>query len=113
MEIFAVDCRIDIIAKIDKMAIMAKTRSVATVPATAAKNQFGQWLDKAMQGEIVVITKHEVPKAVLLSMDEYTALAGAAQSALHTLSYEFDGLLMRMQGARARKAMLAAPHHPV
>ncbi|HEV2729116.1 MAG TPA: type II toxin-antitoxin system Phd/YefM family antitoxin [Terriglobales bacterium] len=77
----------------------------ALVPATEAKNSFGQLLEKAMQGGVVVITKHDAPKAVLISMDEYTALSSAAESRINNLSAEFDSLLMRMQKPGARKAM--------
>jgi len=42
----------------------------ALVTATEAKNKFGRLLEKAMQGGVVVITKHDAPKAVLISMDE-------------------------------------------
>ncbi|HEV2717017.1 MAG TPA: type II toxin-antitoxin system Phd/YefM family antitoxin [Terriglobales bacterium] len=82
----------------------------ALVPATEAKNSFGHLLEKAMQGEVVVITKHDAPKAVLISMDEYTALSNAAESRINNLSAEFDSLLMRMQKPGARKAMQNAFH---
>ena len=45
-----------------------------TVTATKAKNEFGRLLDTAMQGTAVVITKHDAPRAVLLSMEAFTAL---------------------------------------
>ena len=63
-----------------------------------------------MQGGVVVITKHDAPKAVLISMDEYTALSSASESRINSLSAEFDSLLMRMQGPKARKAMRSAFH---
>ncbi|PYX77105.1 MAG: prevent-host-death family protein [Acidobacteria bacterium] len=80
----------------------------AWVTATEAKNKFGRLLEKAMQGGVVVITKHDAPKAVLISMDKYTALASAPESRINTLSAEFDSLLMRMQGAGVRNSMQAA-----
>src|SRR5207245_10091854 len=82
----------------------------ALVTATEAKNKFGLLLEKAMQGGVVVITKHDAPKAVLISMDEYTALASAPESRINTLSGEFDSLLMRMQRPGAVNAMQAAFH---
>jgi len=57
---------------------------------------------------VVVITKHDAPKAVLVSVDEFNALAGAAESKLDTLSSEFDALLARMQTRKARAGMKAA-----
>ncbi len=90
------------------MSAPAKPR--ASVTATEAKNSFGHLLEKAMQGGIVVITKHDAPKAVLISVDEYTALAKASESRINTLSAEFDSLLMRMQVPKARSAMKSAFH---
>ena len=81
----------------------------ALVTATEAKNKFGLLLEKAMQGGVVVITKHDAPKAVLISMDEYTALASAPESRINTLSAEFDSLLMRMQRTEVRKSTAAFP----
>ena len=80
----------------------------ALFTATEAKNEFGRLLEKAMQGGVVVITKHDEPKAVLISMDVYTALSSAPESRINTLSAEFDSLLMRMQRPGVRNSMQAA-----
>ena len=82
----------------------------ASVTATQAKNKFGRLLEKAMQGGVVVITKHDEPKAVMISMEEYTALCNAPESRINSLSAEFDSLLNRMQGPAVRKSMQAAFH---
>lgn len=82
----------------------------ASFTATEAKNEFGRLLEKAIQGELVLITKHDAPKAVMLSMDEFNALSRASESKVNTLSAEFDSLLERMQGPAARKAMDVAFH---
>ncbi len=78
------------------------------ISATEAKNRLGEVLDSVMQGGMVLITKHETPRAVLLSMEEYSALSRASQTRLDTLNGEFDGLLARMQTAKARAGMKAA-----
>ena len=78
------------------------------ISATEAKNKLGEVLDSVLQGGMVLITKHETPKAVLLSMEEYGALSGAAQSRLDTLNGEFDALLERMQSAKSSAGMKAA-----
>jgi antitoxin Phd len=83
-----------------------KERTLVT--ATEAKNKFGRLLERAIQGGVVVITKHEAPKAVLISMDEYSALCNAPESRINSLSAEFDSLLMRMQRPRVRHSMQAA-----
>jgi prevent-host-death family protein len=78
------------------------------ISATEAKNKLGELLDSVIQGGMVVITKHETPKAVLLSMDEYGALSRATQTRLDTLNNEFDALLARMQTSTARAGTRAA-----
>ena len=80
----------------------------ASFTATQAKNEFGRVLDMVIQGDVVVITKHDTPKAVLVSFDEFNALARAAESKLETLAGEFDALLARMQTPASRAAMKAA-----
>jgi antitoxin Phd len=84
-------------------------RSVSTsFTATKAKNEFGLILEKVLQGDRVVITKHDRPKAILISMDEFNMLSRSAEVKLDTLSDEFDALLTRMQSAKAGAGMKAA-----
>jgi prevent-host-death family protein len=78
------------------------------ITATDAKNKLGELLDSVIQGGMVVITKHETPKAVLLSMDEYAALSRATQTRLDALNGEFDSMLAGMQSSKARAGMKAA-----
>ncbi len=82
--------------------------SRASYTATEAKNEFGRVLEQAIHGITVVITKHDSPRAVLISMDQFEALAQAPQLKLDTLSEHFDALLGRMQTPKARRAMTAA-----
>ena len=81
---------------------------VPSFNANEVKNAFGRVLETALREGAVAITKHDEPKAVLLSWDEFQALASARSDQLATLTSEFDALLARMQTARARKAMQAA-----
>ena len=80
------------------------------ISATEAKNEFGRILETVIQGGKVVITKHDSPKAVLISMDEFNALSKAHRAELESLSEEFDGLLARMQTPKALAGMNAAFH---
>jgi antitoxin Phd len=82
--------------------------AASSVTATNAKNEFGRVLEKVIQGGIVVITKHDEPKAVLISVREFNALTNANRMKLDTLSGEFDALLARMQTQAARAGMKAA-----
>lgn len=79
-----------------------------TVTATGAKNRFGPLLETAIRGRPVVITKHDTPKAVLLSMAEFEALGGSRPPSLDSLSSEFDSLLTRMQTPSSRNALKSA-----
>ena len=80
----------------------------SSVTATDAKKQFGRVLEMVLRGGAVVITKHDAPKAILLSMDEFNALARPGASTLDSLSADFDAMLARMQTPRARSGMRAA-----
>ena len=83
-------------------------RQVASFNATDAKNAFGRMLETTLREGAVVITKHDDPKAVLVSWEEFEALASARSRQLTALTSEFDDLLARMQTTRARKGMQAA-----
>ena len=76
--------------------------------ASDAKNQFGRMLETALADGVVMITKHDAVKAVLVSAEEFTALTGAREPALDTLSREFDRLLARMQTPKSRAGMKSA-----
>ena len=78
------------------------------ISATDAKNKLGEVLDSVMQSGMVLITRHETPRAVLLSMEEYHALSRHAESRLDALTGEFDQLLAQMQTPVARAGMKAA-----
>ena len=76
--------------------------------ATEAKHEFGRVLEQAIHGATVVITKHDAPRAVLISMDQFKALQDAPQLKLNTLSEQFDALLDQMQTPQARRGMSVA-----
>jgi prevent-host-death family protein len=85
-----------------------ETLEPPSVTASQAKSEFGRVLDTAVQSGAVVITKHDVPRAVLLSMETFNALSRAREARLDTLSSEFDALLARMQTRKARLGMKTA-----
>jgi prevent-host-death family protein len=76
--------------------------------ATEAKKQFARLLELVQQGGAVVITKHDAPRAILLSVGEFAALTKTTESALDTLTAEFDAVYARMQTPRSRAALKAA-----
>jgi antitoxin Phd len=81
---------------------------VPTVAATRFKNEFGTIFEQAALGGAVAITKHNTPKAVLLSYAEFEALTKASTPALDELSDQFDHLLESMQTPRAKSAIASA-----
>ena len=83
---------------------------IPTVAATQVKNEFGAILEKSARGGAVAITRHDVPKAVLLSYEEFESLVEVRSRTLENLGAEFDELLDRMQTAKARKGMESAFH---
>ena len=91
-----------------KRRILDEPSATSTVTATDVKNEFGQVLERVIQGGRVVITRHDQPKAVLISVREFNALTNANRIKLDTLSGEFDALLARMQKPAARSGMKAA-----
>src|SRR5262249_11937931 len=82
-----------------------ETLEPSSVSASQAKSEFGRVLEMAIQGRAVVITKHDAPKAVLISVENFNALSGATQTKLETLSRQFDPLLPPMQTSKPRPPM--------
>jgi antitoxin Phd len=81
---------------------------IPTVAASRFKNEFGAIFEQAALGGAIAISKHDQPKAVLLSYAEFESLVASRSPALDDLSAQFDDLLVRMQTPRARKGMAAA-----
>jgi antitoxin Phd len=79
----------------------------SSITASEAKSEFGRVLDMAVQGGAVVITKHDVPKAVMVSVETFNALSRASETRLDSLSLEFDALLAKLQTPKARRGMKA------
>lgn len=85
-----------------------KLVDVPVVTASRLKNEFGAVFDQAAAGGAVVITKHDTPRAVLLSFAEFEALTASAAPALDDLSARFDTLLATMQTPEAKAGVDAA-----
>jgi antitoxin Phd len=95
-------------AKVSGKSKRAAPSATRTVTATEAKTRFGPLLETAIRGGSVIITKHDTPKAVLLSMAEFETLGGARPPDLNALRDEFDSLLARLQTPKNRKALKSA-----
>jgi antitoxin Phd len=81
---------------------------VPTVAATRFKNEFGAIFEQATLNGAIAITKHNTPKAVLLSYAEFQALTRASSPVLDELTEQFDRLLEGMQSQRSKAAMAEA-----
>lgn len=87
-------------------------RSVArgttmTMTSTEAQNGFGRLLDAVAKDSTVLIKKHNVTQAVVMSVDRYNQLTRAQAPTLDSLTAEFDALLAAMQTPEARAGIYA------
>src|ERR1700712_5290183 len=85
-----------------------KLVDVPVVTASRLKNEFGSVFEQATADGAVVITKHDTPRAVLLSYAEFEALTASATPALDDLGGRFDELLAAMQQPDAKAGVGAA-----
>lgn len=85
-----------------------EVRSLEAVPASRLKNAPGAIVDQAVAGRPVVITRHDAPRVVILSFDDFEDLARASEPALGTLEARFDELLAGMQKPGAKRGVRAA-----
>ncbi len=81
---------------------------ISAVAATKVKNEFGTILEQTLQNGAVAITRHDAPKAVLLSLVEFESLVKERSPVLDALNEEFDALLGLMQTPSSRKGVEAA-----
>jgi prevent-host-death family protein len=85
----------------------APMRGERSIPATDAKNRFGEVLKAAEEGP-VFIEKRGRYQAVVLAVDDYRSLLARNrtpdEARLDSLRKEFDKLYARMQSQRSRSA---------
>src|SRR5437588_3112970 len=99
-----------------KLTLRNSERGVQVVPrgkivrvtVKETENEFGRVLKQVIQGDTVVITEHDAPKAVLMPLEEFNTLSHATEFKSDILCNESDALLIRMQTPAARAAMKAA-----
>ena len=76
-----------------------------TISATELKNATADVFEQVAARRAVAITRHDKPRAVLLSIDLYEALTAQQNPTwLDQLHEEYRGLLDRMQGPEQRAA---------
>lgn len=81
---------------------------IAKCSAKETQSQFDRVWKQVIQGNTVLITEDDTPKAVLMPLDEFTALSRATEFVPGTVSIDSDSLLAQMQTPRIRAAMKAA-----
>jgi prevent-host-death family protein len=82
-----------------------RVQELPTITATELKNATADVFDQVAAKQAVAITRHEKPRAVLLSVEQYEALTGQQNPDwLEKLHEEYRGLLDRMQGPEQRAA---------
>ena len=85
-----------------------EVRSLEAVPASRLKNAPGAIVDQAAAGRPVVVTRHDAPKVVILSFQDFEDLARAREPGLGALEGRFDELLEGMQKPQAKRGVMAA-----
>ena len=90
-----------------------RVQELPTITATELKNATADVFEQVAAKQAIAITRHEKPRAILLSVEQYEALTGQRPEWLETLHEEYRGMLERMQGpeqrAGAEKLFKATP----
>ena len=89
-------------------ALQRLTHDFASVSATNLVAGMQKVTSTVMAKGAVVITRHDEPAMVLMSVDRYLKLEQAAEPNLDALTHQFDDMLARMQGAQAAQGMADA-----
>jgi PHD/YefM family antitoxin component YafN of YafNO toxin-antitoxin module len=84
------------------------TRGLPAVSATKLVAGMQKVTSAVMTHGAVVVTRHDEPAMVLMSIDRYLALELAAEPDLDALTKQFDDMFARMQGDEAAQAMESA-----
>ncbi|MHB1074277.1 MAG: type II toxin-antitoxin system prevent-host-death family antitoxin [Gemmatimonadaceae bacterium] len=103
-----------LLAQIDRAAEEQATprpgrpRPLLSIPSTEAQNEFGRVLDLAAGNTDIAITRHNVVRAVLVSVDRYRELTAQDAPSLDALSARFEELYAAMQDRDVRAATARA-----
>jgi len=84
------------------------TRELPSFSATRLASGMQSVTSTVMARGAVVITRHEQPSMVLMSVERYLKLEQAAEPNLEALTHRFDDMFAGMQGDAAAQAMADA-----
>ena len=82
----------------------ARVRELPTVSATDLKNSTADVIEQVASKRAMAITRHDKPRAVLVSIEEYEALTGQEPEYLAGLMEKYRGMLDRMQEPEQKAA---------
>jgi len=82
----------------------SRVQELPTVTATELKHATADVLDRIASGKALAITRHDKPRAVLISVEHYENLVGEEGDWLAELHAEYRGMLDRMQEPRQKAA---------
>lgn len=81
-----------------------RVSEMATISATDLKNATADVFDQVASRHAVAITRHDRPRAVLLSVEQYEALAGQRPAWLEKVYAECQEMFQKMQEPEQRAA---------
>jgi prevent-host-death family protein len=81
---------------------------VVRISSTEAQNGFGQVLDLASRDRAVLITRHDAPQAVVISVERYRELTRSSRPDLGRLTAEFDAMVAAIRAPAAKEAVREA-----
>ncbi len=84
------------------------TRNLPSVSATKLVGAMQKVSSAVMTHGAVVVTRHDEPSMVLMSIDRYLQLEQAAEPNLDALTRQFDDMFAKMQGSDAARDMADA-----
>lgn len=79
--------------------------AVPVVPASEAKAKFADLLEAVRAGGLRVISRHDKPEVVLLSLELFEALTRAIPDPLESLRADFEAQVARMQTPEHQRAV--------
>jgi PHD/YefM family antitoxin component YafN of YafNO toxin-antitoxin module len=85
-----------------------RMQALPSVSATQLVSGMNKVTSTVMTHGAVVVTRHEQPAMVLMSIERYLALENAAEPDLDQLTHRFDEMFDRMQGDAAAQRMADA-----
>jgi antitoxin Phd len=81
-----------------------RLQELPTVTATELKQSTADVLDQVSAGKAIAITRHDKPRAVLISIEQYKELTDGQSGWLQGLQAEYFGMLDSMQAPEQKAA---------